>query len=80
MILIKFRHLTVHSCNFVIVTGTYKLMLCLLFRNCMLTQKTSMQLGSMKFLQIIIFSGLNCDFLVRDGIHLLNEKLDTVDT
>ncbi len=30
-----------------------------------------MQLGSVKFLRVIIFSGWNCDFLVRGGSHLL---------
>ncbi len=45
----------------------------------MLTQKQNMQLGSVKFLRVIIFSGWNCHFLVRGGSHLLKETLDTVD-
>ncbi len=30
-----------------------------------------MQLGSVKFLRVIISSGWNCNFLVRGGSHLL---------
>ncbi len=43
----------------------------LLICNCMLTQKQNMQLGSVKFLRVIISSGWNCHFLVRGGRHLL---------
>ncbi len=43
----------------------------LLICNCMLTQKQNMQLGSVKILRVIIFSGWNCHFLVRGGRHLL---------
>ncbi len=37
-----------------------------------------MQLGSVKFLRVIIFSGWNCHFLVRGRRHLLKKK--TLDT
>jgi len=37
------------------------------------TQKTNMQLGSLKFLRIIVI-------FLRGVIHFLNEKLDTVGT
>ncbi len=43
----------------------------LLICNCMLTQKQNMQLGSVKFLRVIIFSVWNCHFLVRGVRHLL---------
>ncbi len=33
-----------------------------------------MQLGSVKFLRVIIFSGWNCHFLVRGRRHLLKKK------
>ncbi len=36
-----------------------------------------MQLGSVKFLRVIIFSGWNCHFLVRGRRHLLKKTLDT---
>ncbi len=34
-----------------------------------------MQLGSVKFLRVIIFSGWNCHFLVRGRRHLLKKHL-----